>query len=390
MLIKEVELVSRGYFLNSLQSPPISLLEDNGTKSQTRRCTRIRRMLGQLYMETIPFVIEQCGKLSQKAVVDDLEKYLDVYEIAEPDVHEAFSGEIISEIDDQESLSALRAMQWRFDTLQKVFLCHLLALPANGLEADNAPWEMAVDAMDTLSSMTCSWAEKLNDILQEDEQTFVLSSPTTTRNSPERERSHQQLRKVNELSAELRAMQARLHILRDDVRGILEGDNLTTITPLLNMASESIGHDLRNLNHTYESWKSSLVPPSDRRHSRASSEMRSPISLGGLTVVDESSVLDGPSEALRALNGETSLGGSTAGSDEEVFEAVALPRVRRSLTREEKIAKLLDDEARRAMARESRMQGVNMVRELETVMNTRLSKRMSTGRLPVSTRISSI
>jgi hypothetical protein len=335
-------------------------------------------------------MIDQSNDLAKMAMPDDLEKYLDVYEIAEPDVQEAFSGALISEIDDQESLSALRAMQWRFDTLRKVLLCHLLALPANGTQSDGIPWRTAVNVMETLSFITGLWAEKLNEILKEDEQPLILPSPCTNRSTPERERSRQQLRKINELSAELRAMQAKLHILRDDVRLVLDGDNPNAVTPLFNIASEAIGHDLRNLNQTYDSWKSSLLPPVDRRHSRRSSELRSPISLGGLTVVDESSVLDGPSEALRALNGESSLGGSTAGSDEEIFEAVALPRVRLSMTREEKMAKLHDEEARRAMARESRMQGVNMVKELETVMNTRLSKRMSTGRIPVTPRISSI
>jgi hypothetical protein len=388
-LVKEVELVSRGYVLKSPHLPPISILEENGPKSQSRRCSRIRRILRQLYAESMPLMIDQCNDLAKMVIPDDLEKYLDVYEIAEPDVQEAFTGALISEIDDQESLSALRAMQWRFNTLRKVVLCHLLALPANGTQSDGIPWRTAVNAMETLSFITGLWAEKLNDILKEDEQAIVLPSPSTNRNTPERERSRQQLRKINELSAELRAMQAKLHILRDDARLVLDGDgHASSVASLFTLASESIGHDLRNLNHTFDSWRTSLLPPPDRRHSRASSELRSPISLGGLTVVDE--VLNGPSEALRALNGESSLSGSTAGSDEEVFEAVAFPRIRRSMTREEKIAKLQDEEARRAIAREQRMQGVNMVKELETVMNTRLSKRMSTGRLPVSTRISSI
>jgi hypothetical protein len=392
-LVREVELVARGYRLSGIALPPVSRLDDNQPASQSRRCLRLRRMLCRVYLDVIPSMIDACQRLEQHVLQDDLEKYLDIHEISVPDVSEAFTGAQISEIDDQESLSALRSMQWRFETLRKVFICSLLALPANGNSTDVALWKTAVDIMGTVASTGGEWSEQLNDILKEDEQ--VLTVPTTpSRNTPEKERFRMQLRKANELSSELRSMQAKLHILRDDVSRILEGQgNINAIAPLFNSQADNIGYDLKILNHTYDSWRTSLLPAMDRdsrRRSRPSSELRSPVSLGGLTVVDEHG---GPSDALRALIGESSGSGSSpAGSiaDEEVFEAIALPRLRRTLTREEKIAKLQDEEVRRAVAREQRKASDNMVRELETVINTRYTARTSTSRTPQKSRITSI
>ncbi|KAF2675214.1 hypothetical protein BT63DRAFT_436159 [Microthyrium microscopicum] len=395
-MVREVELISRGYRLSSINLPPITMLDENTNTSQSRRCTRIRRLLSRLYLDTIPILIELCNNLQSFVPQDDLEKYLDIHEIAEPDVKEAFSGALISEIDDQESLSALRAMQWRFNTLRKVFLCHLLALPATGCGADIVPWQNAEAGMESIASTTGEWAEKINEVLGEDEIPTLNPTTPTHRNSPERERYRQQLRKTNELSAELRAMQAKLHILRDDVSRILDGEaNINAITPLFNSQADAIGQDIRLLQQTYDSWRTSLLSPADkydRRRSRASSELRSPASLGGLTVVDEG-IANGPSDALRALTGVSSGSSGSpvnSNSDEEVFEAMALPRIRRSMTREEKIAKLQDEEARRSIAREQRQQTSNMVRELETVINTRFSNRMSTGRIPHNGRITSL
>jgi hypothetical protein len=164
--------------------------------------------------------------------------------------------------------------------------------------------------------------------------------------------------------------------------------------------SESLGNDLRNLQQTYETWKLALSPSSNdssRRISLASSGMRSPSGFGSLWSVDEiMSSAGNPADALRILNGDESADGSEtsprAGSsaDEEVFEAVALPRVRRTMTRDQKINWMQEEEMKRAHAREQRMSSTNMMRELESVMRERSSKRMSTGRIPATSRVSSL
>jgi Mysoin-binding motif of peroxisomes len=418
-MIQEVELVSRGYrlsvssfydtkvlnidVLNSTTPlPPITRLEDNGATGQSRRCLRIRRLLQQVFTGSIPTLVHACRTLRNLVPQDDLDKYLDIYELSDSDIQEAYMGVVVSEFEDQESLRALRVMQWRFAVLRRVFLCALLSLPADGSKADFEPWKTAVQAMETSAFHSGAFAGKLNDILNEDELYSAAPTTPTHRNSPERERYRQQLRKANELSSELRAMQAKLLLLRDDVNRVLEGQgNVSLLNPLFTNQADSIGQDLKMLNQTYESWRSSLAATADRASHRISrsSSLRSPVSLGGLTVVDEFGIEGGPSDALRALLGESSGSAGSpvaSASDEEVFEAIALPKKRRSMmTREEKMAKMQDDETKRSIAREQRQASTNMIRELETVMGTRvphrLSKRMSTGGLPpINNRISSI
>jgi hypothetical protein len=68
----------------------------------------------------------------------------------------------------------------------------------------------------------------------------------------------------------------------------------------------------------------------------SSNGLKSPLSptfsLGGLTVVGSS-----PRDALKVLNGDDRSHSSleTSGSDEEIFEAIAAPRQRSQLSREE-------------------------------------------------------
>jgi hypothetical protein len=386
--------------------PPVTLFEDKSSTSQSRRCTRLRRLVRHIYEQGIPVTIRSCQSLKDFVPLDDVEKYLEVYEVSEADVQEALSGHVISEIDDQESLRALRAMHLRFAILRRVLLCHALSLGAEGSKRDVLPWKVLVTTMDHVSLLASEWTEKLNGMIKADERPMTIPSTPTQRSSPEREKYRQQLRRANELAAELRTMQAKLFILRDDVTRILEGaGNVATIPTLFVAQSEALGLDLRNLQLTYDTWKQSLSPSSNdssRRISMASSGMRSPSAFGNLWSVDEivSQTASGgnPADALRILNGDLSVseGSETsprAGSsaDEEVFEAMALPRVRRSImTKDQKINWMQEEELKRAHAREQRSTSNNMMKELESVMRERESKRMSTGRIPVTSRISSL
>jgi hypothetical protein len=58
---------------------------------------------------------------------------------------------------------------------------------------------------------------------------------------------------------------------------------------------------------------------------------------------------------------------------EEIFEAIVMPtsRKRQSLTREERIARVKEDRARQAAARERTDASTNMLKELETVIKHR-------------------
>lgn len=154
---------------------------------------------------------------------------------------------------------------------------------------------------------------------------------------------------------------------------------------------ESIGADIRGLLQEWEVGKSALLSSLEQqqqqqsatstlsadRFSRSSSsnDMKLPLSptssLGGVTAVDGS-----PSAALMALNGETlhiAAENMADGEAEEIFEAIVMPssRKRQSLTREERIARVKEDRARQAAARERADASTNMLRELETVIKHR-------------------
>jgi hypothetical protein len=389
--------------------PPVTIIDGQSVTVQSRRCSRLRRLLVQLYAANIPLIIDACRQLEPLTAPDDVERYLEIYEVAEADVHEALSGAVIAELDDQESLRALRAVHLRFAILRRVFLCHLLSLGADGTAADAGPWRDAVRAADGLAAACGEWAERVNAMVGEDERPQVVpSTPThnaSQRTSPARERYRQQLRRANEIAAELRAMQAKLFVLRDDAGRLLEpgagsSGNLTALPVLFAAQAESLAQDLRQLNRSFDGWRASVAGETLQRHRSSmgsSGGLRSPLSAVG-----ENAPFGGgtPAEALRALTGTDSGPSSGGGSphassttDEEVFEAVAVPRLplRRTFTREEKMARMQEDEARRAIAREKRLTSSNLMRELESVIGARAgSKRMSTGRIPQSSRVSSL
>jgi hypothetical protein len=215
---------------------------------------------------------------------------------------------------------------------------------------------------------------------------FTLPSPQKVQPNPARERLRASVRKLSSLSQGIRGLQAKMQILREESNKNLEdSEDVTELGSSLMTQYESIGADLKSLIQAWETGKAALalnIDRHERRVSQASSGMRSPApSLGGLTAVEEGS----PSDALRALNGDTpshssppSVSGSN--SDEEIFEAIAIPRRRKTLSREERMMKIQEDRARQAAFREQREASNNMLKELESVINLR-PQRPHSGRV---------
>jgi len=144
---------------------------------------------------------------------------------------------------------------------------------------------------------------------------------------------------------------------------------------------ESIGIDLKALMQEWEDGKAALALNIDRKERRLSSMsgILSPTtSLGGLTAVEEGNA----SDALKALNGEARSRSSMdfSGSDaEEVFEAVAIPRQRSTLTREGRIVKMKEDRAKKESMKDKVEANTRMLRELESVINLRPRGRTTPG-----------
>ena len=198
------------------------------------------------------------------------------------------------------------------------------------------------------------------------------------------------MRKIGNLSHGIRSLQAKMRLLREESDRIwgVSDETSESRSNLINQY-DAIGADLRDLIQEWEQGRATLANSVARNdHSRSVScngisHSRSPtISLGGTTVVDGS-----PSGALQPLKERQTLSISrsrssseTSSSAEAIFEAIALPRQRNVLTREERIAKMKEDRVRQAERVEKAHADTHMLKELETVLKLRPRGR-TTGRL---------
>ncbi|KAK3383742.1 Mysoin-binding motif of peroxisomes-domain-containing protein [Lasiosphaeria ovina] len=376
-LIQEVELVSRGYRI-SAPLPPISRIED---RSQTRRCLRLRKALRARLADMIQNYTQVSSVFKGFSEQLDLDKFYDIYDISDFDMSDALQGFSESEFEDSESLRVLKIAAARFHTIRKILLCALLAFEASGDNTDFLRWSTAVEGLRTLNEVTKDCFERLRHILSE-EETFPTFPEPKMPLTPGRERRRSQFRKLNSLSTGIRGLQARLALLREESeRSLNEADDVSELGSSLLAQYDSIGQDLRTLTQAWEEGKAALASGIDRNEKRLSSmSLFSPTSsLSGLTTVEEGGTMD----AFKALTGESppsSNFGSTGGDidEAEVFEAVALPRPRSTLSREERLMKMKEDREKREIAREKSDANHGMLRELEMVINLR-PKRSNTA-----------
>ena len=196
-----------------------------------------------------------------------------------------------------------------------------------------------------------------------------------------------QMRQFGNLSRGIRGLQAKMRLLRDESNITLDHPDevLESGTNVL-AQYDSIGADLKGLMQEWEEGRAALALSLDKKeHMRSLSSASNMIpasptsSLGGTTAVSGGS----PQDALQALNGISktrSRSSTTSSSGEEIFEAVALPRQRSTLTREERIAKMQEERMRQAIVKDKANANTHMLKELETVIRLRPRGR-TTGRL---------
>lgn len=201
------------------------------------------------------------------------------------------------------------------------------------------------------------------------------SPPLKANAASGRDSRRAQLRRLNSLSQGIRALHAKMHVIREESDAVIEKtDDDSGLGSTMITQYESIGADLRGLLQEWEAGKSalasSLEKPSDKlsRPPSLISPASPTFSLGGMTAVDGS-----PDSALKCLNGDDQPRQSHDNDmdDAEVFEAVALPRKRTSLSREERIARMREERAKHAAAREKSDANTHMLKELETVIKLR-------------------
>ncbi|KAL8763100.1 MAG: hypothetical protein Q9184_000993 [Pyrenodesmia sp. 2 TL-2023] len=290
------------------------------------------------------------------AVEADLEKYYDIYEISQTEMLEVegLKDEGLSSLS-EETLKSFRLCFQRLHLARKLFLCSLLALSADGGKTDFAKWSTATKVTSSLSLESSRAAQDVYEILGA-EQEFSMPPTPQMPLTPGRERIRSQMRKLSSLSQGLRGIQARMHLLREDVDKL--AGNSSHVSTTMASCYDSLGTELKDLLEEWQEGQANFKSSIDKSSNRLSLPVlarKTPgsptMSLGGSTAVEES-----PPDALRALNGygschRSSSSTATSSAGEEVFEAVALPRQKSTLSRQERIAKMKEERVRQAMTK---------------------------------------
>lgn len=199
-----------------------------------------------------------------------------------------------------------------------------------------------------------------------------------------------QMRQLGNLSQGIRGLQAKMRLLRDESDEALErSDEIPISSTDLLAQYDSIGADLKGLLQEWEEGRAALATNLEKKDHKGSTSSTSnalpgspALSLSGTTAVGGS--LDGDLQALNVFSKAPRSRSSTmtSSSSEEIFEAVALPRQRSTLTREERIAKAKEERMRQTVVRERPNANTHMLKELETVIKLRPRGR-TTGRLGI-------
>jgi Mysoin-binding motif of peroxisomes len=374
--------------------PPISRLEMTGID---RRCRILRSGVVNAINSTIHCYLEAHNVMLPLVDSIDMQRYHDIYELSRQDYQEMIQGLPSTVTDDPESLGGLKMSMLRLFIARQILFCDLLALPSESSVPGTNRWTLISDEIASLSQVVSTSATSVGLLIDEEEnqhwgeqssgrsQDSVRAdesqgSGVVAPRTPAKEKVHAQFRRLDALSRSIRSLNARMLLMRDEANSLIEGaGHSTDITSVLAKQYDLVGSDLRNLMSEWERGRNTMllgISAVDRSSlSRSSSGLRSPHSpvhsLGGITAVNEGS----PAEALRRLTEEGLKAPSNdgLGSDEEIFEAIALPPKpkRLSMTREEKLAKMQEDRRKRATLQESRDASTNMLRELETVIKHR-------------------
>ncbi|KAI1093669.1 Mysoin-binding motif of peroxisomes-domain-containing protein [Rostrohypoxylon terebratum] len=367
--VMEVELVARGYRL-STPIPPISRLENNG---QNVKCLQLRNALHTSLAEVIAKYYQVAFTIWAFAEQTELLQLQSQYQFTVADVVERF--QMFSKADPQnaEKLQPLKDAAFLFHDIRKMFLSGLLALHSAGNNTDRLRFSTILEAFKELNVATKHAYVRVRDILADND--FQIPKTPRSPETPGHDRWRHQVRRLNSMTMNIRSVQAKLHLLREESsKALNEADDISDLGPLFMAQYDSIGQDLQDLMEAWQTGKASLASGIDRNEKRLSSigsTLVSPLStMSGRTIVeeDESSLdeHDGVADALKKLNGGISPPPET---EPEVFEAISIPRPKSLLTREERIIRMREDRKSREIAKAKAEAQRGMMRELQGVLD---------------------
>jgi len=368
--IMEVELVARGYRL-STPIPPISRLENNG---QNVKCMQLRTAVRLSLLEIIPKYYQTALAIWGFAEQFQLAQLQSQYQFTLADVIERYQQtDFDIEIgQDTEKLQSLKDVAFLFHDIRKVFLGGILALHTDGTESDRARYTAISDAFVELNAITRKSLGRVQEVLAGTDMPAPIKTPKSP-HSPRHDQWQHQVRRLSSMTMNIRSVQAKLHLLREEsARSLDNADDITDLGPMFMSQYESIGQDLHDLMEAWQAGKATLASGINRNEKRLSSigsVLASPSStLSGLTIAEEGDSSqdekDGVEAALRKLNGHM----TPPEVEPEVFEAISLPRPRSMLSREERIIKMREDRQSKEVARAKADAHRGMMRELQGVI----------------------
>ena len=150
--------------------PPASRLEGS---SQDWRCVQLRLALREDIDNLLEPYFQAYCNLKSYANGTDLEKYYDIYEISRID---GVSAETIATSSSAgkevpNSLNGLKRLLSNLHLMRKLVLCSMLALDTCGVHKDVAQWPAAIQAMQSLTSLTNGAAQHLDRLLSAEQGT---------------------------------------------------------------------------------------------------------------------------------------------------------------------------------------------------------------------------
>lgn len=169
-----------------------------------------------------------------------------------------------------------------------------------------------------------------------------------------------------------------MHVLREESdRTLRESTDLVDFGPDLLLHYDSIGADLHALVNEWEDGRSFLAMSLDRNFGSPQSKYSE--SISGTTLAGDtprnSLLLGGGTgwadDAGLGLYSPTADGKGHLSDDEQVFEAVAEPRPRSIMTREERIRKVQEERHRIVEHKKKAEAGLALQRELQAVLVNR-------------------
>ncbi|KAI1849243.1 hypothetical protein JX266_005204 [Neoarthrinium moseri] len=409
--VLEVELVSRGFRV-SLPLPPLSRMESNG---QELRSLNIRKELHQklkdvidVYYSTAVAIREFADqaelKLNDTGLKCDplkIKAYYGGSSSLSPEETEAVAARLdkdssIKEYVDIQGFTKLsekeahmtaqlrETLRFARDT-RRMFLVGLVSLETTGSKAELLHYTAALEGIRKCNMETQKAALALQRVLLPPRDKGEEQTPL----SPRHAKWKHQIMKVGDMNMSIRNIQAKMALLLDESRNTLDkgtANDVTELGPMFMGRYEAIGNEIKDLMDAWEAGKASLASTIDKNERRVSS-MSSALSPSGIasrlpSLVDQGGEDGGVAEAWdRLTSGEAPPMTDSSTSPVspatyqphvmETFEAIATPRPRSMLTRQERIQRVNEERAMKLAARERALQQGWIMGELKDVLKSR-------------------